>query len=122
MVLYDDFNVYSDFQANLSFSKEGYSHSVITSFHQRDLERQAQNVRVEGYIDWSNIDVFNLDFKRKYVINQVPYILKKIDGYNPATGTTTKTVLQIDSRIMADDDNITNTQNIDSDLKGLIII
>ena len=122
MVLYDDFNVYSDFQANLSFSKEGYTHSLITSFHQRDLERQAQNVRVEGYIDWSNIDIFNLDFKRKYVINQVPYILKKIDGYNPATGTTTKTVLQIDSRIMADDDNITNTQNIDSDLKGLIII
>lgn len=122
MVLYDDFNVYSDFQANLSFSKEGYTHSLITSFHQRDLERQAQNVRVEGYIDWSNIDIFNLDFKRKYVINQVPYILKKIDGYNPATSTTTKTVLQIDSRIMADDDNITNTQNIDSDLKGLIII
>ena len=122
MVLYDDFNVYSDFQANLSFSKEGYTHSLITSFHQRDLERQAQNVRVEGYIDWSNIDIFNLDFKRKYVINQVPYILKKIDGYNPATGTTTKTVLQIDSRIMADDDNITNTQNIDSDLKGLITI
>lgn len=127
MVWYNDNQIQTlgTYFPHLSFSKEGYTYSLITSFHDRDLERQAQNVRVEGYIDWSNIDIFNLDFKRKYVINQVPYILKKIDGYNPATGTTTKTVLQIDSRIMFDDDfsyNGTGVEGIDSDLKGLIVI
>jgi hypothetical protein len=122
MVLYNDYKNYSDLTANLSFSKEGYTHSLITNFHQRNLERQAQNITANAYIRWSNIDIFNLDFKLKYVINQVPYILKTVDGYNPNTGSSTKTVLQLDSRLMADNDNLTNTNSIDSDLKGLIII
>lgn len=108
--------------ANLSFSKEDKTHGLITDFHQRDLERKAQNVKMEVYLNWSNIDIFNLDFKRKYIIDEVPYILKTVDGYNPATGSTTKTVFAIDSRLMKDDDNQTNTQSIDSDLKGLIVI
>lgn len=108
--------------ANLSFSKEDKGHGLITDFHQRELERKAQNVTAEAYLRWSNIDIFNLDFKRRYIIKEVPYILKTVDGYNPTTGSSTKTVLQMDSRLMKDDDNITYTNGIDSDLKGLIVI
>lgn len=121
MVMYDDYNVYSDYMANLSFSKEGYTHSLITSFHQRNLERLAQNVKVKTYLNWSNIDIFQLDFRKKYVINGVQMLLKTIDGYNPATKTTTKTVFQVDTRLLKDGNN-TNTEGIDSDLKGLIVI
>lgn len=123
MNYYNDYGIsaITNNTANLSFSKEDKGHGLITDFHQRELERKAQNVRVEAFLRWSNIDIFNLDFKRKYVIKEVPYILKTIDGYNPATKTTTKTVFQVDTRLLKDGNN-TNTEGIDSDLKGLIVI
>jgi len=123
MNYYNDYGIpaITNNTANLSFSKEDKGHGLITDFHQRELERKAQNVRVEAYLRWSNIDIFNLDFKRKYVIKEVPYILKTIDGYNPATKTTTKTVFQVDTRLLKDGNN-TNTEGVDSDLKGLIVI
>lgn len=123
MNYYNDYGIpaITNNSANLSFAKEDKGHGVITDFHQRELERKAQNVRVEAFLRWSNIDIFNLDFKRKYVIKEVPYILKTIDGYNPATKTTTKTVFQVDTRLLKDGNN-TNTEGIDSDLKGLIVI
>ena len=123
MNYYNDYGIpaITNNTANLSFAKEDKGHGLITDFHQRELERKAQNVKVEAFLRWSNIDIFNLDFKRKYVIKEIPYILKTIDGYNPATKTTTKTVFQVDTRLLKDGNN-TNTEGIDSDLKGLIVI
>lgn len=112
---------FPDTMPNISFAKEDKGHGLITNFHNRDLERKAQNVNVEAYLNWSNMDIFQLDFKRKYILNGVQTILKTIDGYNPATKTTTKTVFQVDTRLLKDGNN-TNTEGIDSDLKGLIVI
>jgi len=121
MVLYNLHNFYSDYSANLSYSKEGYSHGLVSDFHYRDLERKAQNVRTTAYLNWSNIDIFLLDFKKKYVIDGNTFLLKAIDGYNPLTGTTTKTILELDGRLM-DDEGETGTEENESKLQGLIII
>lgn len=122
ITLYNDHAIYSDYSANLSYSKEGYSHSIISSFHYRDLERQTQEVKLSAYMNWSNIDIFNLNFRKKYVINGSTLILKDVDGYNPLTGTTTKTNFLLDGRLMGNEDNETGTQEIESSLKGLIKI
>lgn len=124
MNYYNDYNLpaFTTKIPNLSFAKEDKGHGLITDFHNRDLERKAQNVNVEAYLNWSNMDIFQLDFKRKYILNGVQTILKTIDGYNPATKTTTKTVFQVDTRLLKDEDGYTNTEGIDSDLKGLIVI
>lgn len=123
MNYYNDYDqpAFPDTIPNLSFAKEDKGHGIIVDFHNRHLERKAQNVNVEAYLNWSNMDIFQLDFKRKYILNGVQTILKTIDGYNPATKTTTKTVFQVDTRLLKDGNN-TNTEGIDSDLKGLIVI
>jgi hypothetical protein len=121
ITLYNDYSLYSDYSANLSFSKEGYSHSLVSDFHYRDFERKTNNVKVTAYVNWSNIDIFNLDFKKKYILNESTMLLKSVDGYNPLSGTTTKTVLQLDGRLMSDEGE-TGTEENESKLKGLIVI
>lgn len=79
-------------------------------FYLRDLARMREGKEVEAFIYWNSLDILNLSFRPKILIDNYAYILKKIEAYSPLINTSSKTLLVPDTDAAQIDVNaITNT-------------
>lgn len=98
MVNYNDVDN-GDF--SLSFGNElkldgsrvlGLMHNFYLSF----LKRLDKGKRLEGYIYWSDLEIMALDFRRKILVNNVNFILREINGWNPESSGSVRTIMDAD--------------------------
>lgn len=96
----------SDF--SLSYGNEvllngSIAYGLMHRFYLHYLKRLDEGKRLEGYVYWDDIEVMDLDFRRKMLINDVNFLLRKIDGFNPVGGNSAKTIMDLDVRPFPED-------------------
>lgn len=83
---------------NLSFSRETLYTGVtvpglLEVYFLDHLASLNNGIQVTDYIRYKITDILSLNFREKYFISGVDYILQKIDKYTPVTGRSTKVIL-----------------------------
>ncbi|NJO28569.1 MAG: hypothetical protein HC874_14265 [Richelia sp. SL_2_1] len=78
---------------------------IIRRFHLQHLKRLQIGKRLTEWIRWKALEITNLKFSRKIVIDGVKFILQKIDGFKPAGQKmdSVKTALLLDDIPTAED-------------------
>lgn len=99
MVNYNDVNGYDPC---LSFANQTLLNGtavpgLLQVFHLQYLKRIEQGKQVSEWLRWSPLDVLNLDFRTKVLLNGSLYLLQKVNGYKPLSQGSTETVLLLDA-------------------------
>lgn len=66
---------------------------LIQRFHLQRLKRLEIGKLFSEWIRWSELDVLNMDFRRKVLIGDALYLLQKVNGYRPLSDGSTETEL-----------------------------
>lgn len=93
-------NYVSPLDVSLSFASETINGvqvpGLLESYHLQEYTRRRVGKRLECRFFWSLLDMLNLSFRRKVLIDGGQYILEKIDGFQPLNESSTKTFFQLD--------------------------
>lgn len=82
---------------------------LMHNFYLHYMKRLDEGKRFEGNMFWSDLEIMALDFRKKILMDNVNYMLKKINGWNPVGGFSTKTILEMDILAkLGDEDNVDN--------------
>jgi len=96
-----NFNDQTGLEPNLSYSDVTVNNNVqfglFRRFYLRQLTRINQAVQLECYIKYRTLDILQLDFAQKVVINNERYILQQVESWSPLINRTTKTTLLLDA-------------------------
>ena len=96
-----NFNDQTGLEPNLSYSDVIVNNNVqfglFRRFYLRQLTRINQAVQLECYIKYRTLDILQLDFAQKVVINNERYILQQVESWSPLINRTTKTTLLLDA-------------------------
>jgi hypothetical protein len=88
---YDISLAYNTFDIN-GFTVQGLAERFFTKF----MSRKRAGKIVEEWIYYKTIDILNLSFRNKVVLNGNAFILQSIEEYNPIINDSTKVVLEYD--------------------------
>ena len=82
---------------SISFANETVQGQQVTglldAFYLQDFARKRIAKRLEIAYFWDSLQMLALSFRNKIVLDNVEYILQKIDGYKPLEDSSTLTVL-----------------------------
>jgi len=82
---------------SISFANETVQGQQVTglldAFYLQDFARKRIAKRLEIAYFWDSLQMLALSFRNKIVLDNVEYILQKIDGYKPLEDSSTRTVL-----------------------------
>jgi len=96
-----NFNDQTGLEPSLSYSDVTVNNSVqfglFRRFYLTQYSRINQAVQLECYIKYNTLDILQLNFAQKVVINNQRYILQEVESWSPLTNTTTKTTLLLDA-------------------------
>jgi hypothetical protein len=82
----------------------------LQKFYLRESRRQREGKEIEEHIYWDELDILNLSFRPKILLNNGLYIMKEINSYSPIIDRSTKTILVYDLPAAQEDVNrIDNT-------------
>lgn len=120
MVNYNDTSVSNGYALDpaLSFGTEYTQEGNATAplmlrYHMQSIKRLEVGKLVTDYLYWTDLNILGLSFRNKISIDDDLYILKKIDGYKPYRGGSTKTELIKDE--MPEDGDLSNIESSDID-------
>jgi hypothetical protein len=105
-----NYNAPSGVDISLSFCDETTNGGntvtgLLTRFHAQSLKRIETGRKYQYSLFWDEIDLAGLSFRYKVELNGDQFILQQIDGYNPLSNDSTKTVLLLDAVPTTDDVN-----------------
>lgn len=107
-----NYNDSSNGDFSLSFGNELLFNGVrslglMQAFYMSFLKRMDEGKRFEGNVFWSDIDIVKLDFRRKILLRDVNFLLRKVDGWLPGNDASIKTYMDLDLvQEEGDEDNI----------------
>jgi hypothetical protein len=109
-----NYNDASGLDVSLSYSDKTIQGNLVQGhlrrFYLDHLARLRQGKKVEMFIYWDELDILQLSFQNKVLINGDMYILEEINSFDPIVDSTTKTVLLYDFGAEQEDINaIDNT-------------
>lgn len=82
----------------------------LQKFYLRESRRMREGKELEEHIYWDELDILNLSFRPKILLNNGLYIMKEINSYSPIIDRSTKTILVYDLPASQEDVNrIDNT-------------
>lgn len=70
---------------------------LMSRFHLQSIARKQVGRMAEEWVMWKALDIVNLNFRTKILINGATYILKRVDGYRPGNNGSVKTLLEFDT-------------------------
>jgi len=104
-----NYNDTAGYDPSLSFGDELLADGATTAvgliqrFHLQRLKRLEVGKLLSEWIRWSELDVLNMDFRRKVLIGDALYLLQKVNGYRPLSDGSTETELLKDEIPSPDD-------------------
>ena len=105
MTNYDDI---SGLDPNISYARETLYSGVsvaglLEDYFLNHLATLNNGVQVTDFIRYKLTDILSLNFRDKYFISGIDYILQKIVNYSPITGRSTK-IIMIEDICAAEED------------------
>src|SRR5690606_3949022 len=76
---------------------------LMQRFHLQRLKRLEVGKMLTEWIRWSELDILNMDFRKKVLIGDALYLLQKVNGYRPLNAGSTETELLKDEVPEPDD-------------------
>lgn len=96
-----NYNDPSGYDPSLAFAtivfNEAIRPGLLQTFHLQHLKRIEVGKTVSEWVFWAPLDILNLDFRNKILIDGSLFLLQKIAGYRPQHGGSTETVLLLDA-------------------------